>query len=110
MDSKVLAIIAVIGVVAIGAVAGVVLMNNDGGSKTTTTATADSYEIGLGAFEVINEYYSKLPLNKESRPAWDKGAVAKASLETVSCEEFDDPMITDDLAPLGKAFILAARK
>ncbi len=47
MDSKVLAIIAVIGVVAIGAVAGVVLMNNDGGSKTTTTATADSYEIGL---------------------------------------------------------------
>lgn len=47
MDSKVLAIIAVIGVVAIGAVAGVVLMNNDGGGKTTTTATADSYEIGL---------------------------------------------------------------
>lgn len=67
-------------------------------------------DAGLGAFEVINEYYSKLPLNKESRPAWDKEAVAKASLETVSCEEFDDPMVTDDLAPLGKAFILAARK
>lgn len=67
-------------------------------------------DAGLGAFDVINEYYAKLPLNKASRPAWDKEAVAEAGLSVESCEGFDDPMVTDDLAPLKQGFILVAKK
>ncbi len=67
-------------------------------------------DAGLGAFDVINEYYAKLPLNKEQRPGWDRKAVGKASLEVVSCEAYKDPMITEDLAPLKEAFILVAKK
>ncbi|MCQ2070289.1 MAG: methyltransferase domain-containing protein, partial [archaeon] len=68
-------------------------------------------DLGLGAFEIINEYYGKLPLNKVARPAWDMDAVAKASLKVEKCEQFTDPMLTDELKPtLKPGFLLIARK
>lgn len=67
-------------------------------------------DAGLGAFDVINGYYAELPLNKVSRPGWDKEAVTKAGLSVESCEGFRDPMVTDDLEPLKEGFVLIARK
>ena len=68
-------------------------------------------DLGLGAYDVINSYYNRLPLNLESRPEWDSEQLKKDGLEIVVCEPFDDPVITSDLKPILKSgFIIVAKK
>ncbi|MBR4504004.1 MAG: class I SAM-dependent methyltransferase [Candidatus Methanomethylophilaceae archaeon] len=69
-----------------------------------------SRDLGLGAYDVIEKYYAKLPLNSVSRPAWDKDVLGRC-MALEECSPFEDPMITDDLKPvLGKGFILVFKK
>ncbi|MBE6527948.1 MAG: methyltransferase domain-containing protein [Thermoplasmata archaeon] len=68
-------------------------------------------DLGLGAYDIINVYYDRLPLNKECRPSWDEKALSSLGFSIEANAEFDDPMITDDLKPvLKKGFIVVARK
>ena len=68
-------------------------------------------DLGLGAYDVINVYYNRLPLNLEDRPAWDGKAIGSLGLKVERCEAFSDPMITEDLAPILKSgFVVVARK
>ncbi len=68
-------------------------------------------DLGLGAYDIINVYYNRLPLNLESRPAWDSDRLKSLGMEIIRCESFDDPVITEDLRPILKSgFIITARK
>jgi ubiquinone/menaquinone biosynthesis C-methylase UbiE len=68
-------------------------------------------DLGLGAYDVINVYYSKLPLNSEARPEWDNRNLKSDGLSVEVCEKFDDPMITEDIKPILKSgFIVVAKK
>lgn len=68
-------------------------------------------DLGFGAYDIIDVYYNRLPLNLEKRPKWDHKALESNSLTVAKCEEFDDPIITEDLKPvLQKGFLIVAKK
>ena len=68
-------------------------------------------DLGLGAYDVINVYYNRLPLNLENRPSWDDKILKSDGMAVEVCEKFEDPMITEDLKPILKSgFIIVARK
>ncbi|MBR6910726.1 MAG: methyltransferase domain-containing protein, partial [Candidatus Methanomethylophilaceae archaeon] len=54
-------------------------------------------DLGLGARDVIEAYYRKLPLNRLSRPRWDVEILTEAGMVITYHGEFSDPAITDDL-------------
>ena len=67
--------------------------------------------LGLGAFDVIDQYYAKLPLNNEQRPVWDSEKLKSFGASVVVCKEFDDPMVSADLKDILKSgFIVVASK
>lgn len=68
-------------------------------------------DLGLGAYDVIDEYYSELPLNDVQRPQWDVDAIERMGMEIVSCGPFDDPLLEDDLKRVfDDRFMIVARK
>ena len=72
---------------------------------------AKKRDLGLGARDVINQYYARLPLNDAFRPSWDEDMLKGMGMEITECSEFDDPAITEDLKPvLKKGFIVVSRK
>ncbi len=68
-------------------------------------------DLGLGAYDLINVYYNRLPLNLESRPAWDSVFLKGLGMTVERCVPFDDPLITADLKSiLRSGFIIVASK
>lgn len=68
-------------------------------------------DLGFGGNDVINNSMNRLPLNIEARPEWDTDTLGKLGLKVEICEEFADPMVTDDIAgPLGRGFRIVAVK
>jgi ubiquinone/menaquinone biosynthesis C-methylase UbiE len=68
-------------------------------------------DLGLGAYDLINQYYNRLPLNLENRPSWDSKVLKGMGLDVCECGAFKDPMITEDLAPILKSgFMVIAKK
>ena len=67
--------------------------------------------MGLGAYDVIDEYYARLPLKDVERPQWDMNVVEQMGMSISSCDSFDDPLLEDDLKEVFKdRFIIIARK
>ncbi len=68
-------------------------------------------DLGLGARDVIDTYYDRLPLNGIPRPEWDIGVLESLGTEVVESTSFADPAVTEDLVPvLGTGFITVCRK
>ena len=68
-------------------------------------------DLGYGAYDLIDVYYNRLPLNLERRPKWDHKALESENMTIVKCESFDDPMMTEDLRPiLRNGFLIVAKK
>lgn len=67
-------------------------------------------DLGLGAEDVIDIFYDRLPLKNESRPAWDEHVLSSRNMDIVLCDGFDDPMMEDISDVVGTGFILVARK
>ena len=81
------------------------------GADPSLFPNCKSRDLGLGAYDVIEKYYARLPLDVASRPAWDKDVLGKLGMEVEECSAFEDPMITEDLRPvLGRGFVLVLRK
>ena len=67
--------------------------------------------LGLGAYDVIDEYYAKLPLNDIQRPQWDSKIIEQMGMEVTSCDTFADPLLEEDLKELfPDRFMIVARK
>ena len=67
--------------------------------------------LGLGAYDVIDIYYGRLPLNDVQRPSWDSNRLKAMGAAVDVCKEFADPMKTDDLKDILKSgFIVIAKK
>ncbi len=67
--------------------------------------------LGFGAYDVIDGYYARLPLNDVQRPQWDRDIIERTGLSVLSCERFDDPLLEDDLkAVFPDRFMIVARK
>ncbi|WP_400209761.1 class I SAM-dependent methyltransferase [Candidatus Methanarcanum hacksteinii] len=67
-------------------------------------------DLGLGAEDVVDIFYDRLPLKNESRPAWDESVLPSLNMDIVLCDGFDDPMMEDISDVVGTGFILVARK
>lgn len=67
-------------------------------------------DLGLGAEDVVDIFYDRLPLKNESRPAWDESVLSSLNMDIILCDGFDDPMMEDISDVVGTGFILVARK
>jgi SAM-dependent methyltransferase len=67
--------------------------------------------LGLGCFDVVDAYYSELPLNDAERPDWDVRALESRAMEVKSVEEIDDPLLYEELRPIANSrFLIVSEK